>query len=190
MANLPSVLLKMPCYKISRSCDFKPSFLKELIRYVPMHSEVVPPTPHLTNGLCVLIVDIFWTAISIKEFSKEAIPLQWILIESEWLLWYCSKLYKYIVRLKKQMQWKLPPARAHQQEIFFLAPFLEVTVPAMTYRVTYRQAGQLWTIFKDFSLCYTSSIIYSKRFLFRMYNNGSPCHQFISKSCHCAPHSV
>ena len=79
--------------------------------YLPtMHTEVVPP--HLTKVLCILIVDIFWTAISIKEFSKEAIPLHngYRLNQNGF---FDIALRNYIVRLKKQMQIDLASAKAH-----------------------------------------------------------------------------
>ena len=42
--------------------------------------------------------------------------------------------------------------------------------------------GRFFNIFLSIS-----SILYNKRFFFRMYNNDSPCQQFILNSHHCAP---
>ena len=97
---------------------------------------------HLTNGLCALSVAIFLTAISIKEFSKEAISLHKDVDILNGFFSIPITANNDIVRLlyPSQKQMEISPDPPAQQEMFFFYPFyLEVTLeqgPGMSVTIS------------------------------------------------------
>ena len=81
--------------------------------------------------LCALSVDIFWTSILIKEFSKEVFHFikMWIYWMASLAFWLqqTTTLSGYYIHPKHKR--KLAPARQYSKKCFFFYPFyLEVTI--------------------------------------------------------------